>query len=732
MKTSIKIVLIVLTITLLIVGGFVAFLSLGNSGARKLFSVVPSDAIYVIETKNLTDGWKALSDSKMWKHIVGNPYFSDVQSMIASFDKMIKDNSTLDYLLSDRKMLVSAHPIAQNDYNFLVVVDIKQGAKLSLFKNALGLLDFSTETILYKNVEIIELNDKTTNDRYYLTFIDNLMVASFDRQLVERVINECHSEFWDKNTDFQRVTSEMGSNQLFSFYFNFRSYKQFMQCYFDTDDESSGLDRILTFSGFNVNLENEQLVFDGIVELDDTSSSYLKALSQVSKGEMTANKVISDKAALYLSLCFDNFPEFQEQLQKQFSAEQGADYESYSKRIKQTEKLLNVNLQQCLFSWIGCEIAFVKMRPTQESAVKDVVMVLNVKNIAQAKAGLSELSTKIRRRTPLKFDEIEHNGYTINFLNMKGLFKLFFGNLFDKLEKPYYTFIDDYVILSNSLPVIEDFIDDYESGTTLENSSDYQDFQKNFSSKTTVNVYLQVPNLYSNLYLFAKNQTRKSITDNKELILSFVRIGVQLTAEDGLFHTKMLAVHDENALAVDQINKLETESVEELINEDIESLSFKISYSTVKNNETMYQSTSFDSLMKLNAKPNELIMNGLWKTLYENGNVRCVVPYRNDKINGISRFYFDNDTTALQAEAVFEDDKMCANYREYYKNGQLKAEIEYDDGLKDGDAKFYYETGELKIKGGFKNGKRNGKWKYYTKDGELMNKEKYKKGDLNS
>ena len=29
---------------------------------------------------------------------------------------------------------------------------------------------------------------------------------------------------------------------------------------------------------------------------------------------------------------------------------------------------------------------------------------------------------------------------------MKGFFRLFFGKLFDKFEKPYYTYVDDYAL----------------------------------------------------------------------------------------------------------------------------------------------------------------------------------------------------------------------------------------------------------------------------------------------
>ena len=45
---------------------------------------------------------------------------------------------------------------------------------------------------------------------------------------------------------------------------------------------------------------------------------------------------------------------------------------------------------------------------------------------------------------------------------MKGFFRLFFGGLFDKFEKPYYTYVDDYVVFSNKASSLLSFVEDYD------------------------------------------------------------------------------------------------------------------------------------------------------------------------------------------------------------------------------------------------------------------------------
>lgn len=82
--------------------------------------------------------------------------------------------------------------------------------------------------------------------------------------------------------------------------------------------------------------------------------------------------------------------------------------------------------------------------------MQTVILAIHSKDIDYAQDQLNYLSEQIRLRTPVKFRNINYNGYTINYLSLKGFFRLFAGGLFDRLEKPYYTIIGDYVLFSNS------------------------------------------------------------------------------------------------------------------------------------------------------------------------------------------------------------------------------------------------------------------------------------------
>ncbi|MGD0711993.1 MAG: hypothetical protein ABR968_12535, partial [Bacteroidales bacterium] len=135
MSTRKKIVLWLFIIIVLAIASFVLYIWFSESKTRNPFTAIPDDAIYIIETSNLTKGWSTLSDSKMWKHLLDNKHFASISKHAATLDSLIKDNSTMDILFSDRQLLVSAHMISGKDYDFVFVVNMKQASKILFVKD---------------------------------------------------------------------------------------------------------------------------------------------------------------------------------------------------------------------------------------------------------------------------------------------------------------------------------------------------------------------------------------------------------------------------------------------------------------------------------------------------------------------------------------------------------------------------------------------------------------------
>ncbi|MDF1550997.1 MAG: DUF3352 domain-containing protein [Bacteroidales bacterium] len=699
---------------------------------RSAFGVVPEDAIFVIETANLTDGWKAISESNIWNNLLRNPYFNDINEYAELLNEFLKDNKAVDMVLRDRPMLISAHMISAIDYDFLFVIDLQSAKTLStVIDDALGLISgYDIKKRKYKDNEIIEFIDKEDpNSIIYLSILDNLLIGTFTGQLMERTLDGRNVNYWEENSQYQQINDELSTRKLFKFHFNYKKLPEFVTIYAqDMEEYTASMAKALTFSAFDVNLEDNRLSLDGYSALDSIAS-YFSALCDVKPGTIRAHEIVSDQAALYLSIGFKNYNMFFQSLTDQYAEGNAKDMEDYAGNVKMVEKLLDINVQKDFFDWIGEEIAFIKLRPQNSARLEDVIVTIHAKSIDDARAGMGHIVKQIRKKSPLKFEAIAYKNHEINYLERKGIFKLFFGKLFKRLEKPYFTFIEDFVVFSNSQDALKEMIDDYLKGHTLSHNKEFMDFRANFDLKSNISLFIQMPKLYSNLYTFSNTETKNSVAENKDIILSFNRLGFQLIAENDMFKTILISDHNEDASLLDELEKFEQKASDDLLKEDFDSLKFKIILSdSIQIPDGAYRAYHSDNeTIKIEGKVSNGLPNGLWRTYYQNGHLRSSVNYKSGKVDGVAFFFYNDGNETKLAEVIYKDDVIEGNYQEFFQNGAQKAKLTYEDGMLNGDAEFYYPTGRIKIKGKYKDNEKKGKWLFYDENGEVINKEKMKK-----
>ncbi len=732
MKRFFKAIFVFVLVFLLIGLGITAYVMLKKTGNRSAFNIIPTDAVFTIETTNLTDAWNTVSASKIWQHLLTNDYFKDVNDGASQIDSIMKDNATLNFLLKDRALLLSAHMISKVDYDFLFSIDLGQYANLSFITNLDMLADFEIRKSSYQGQDIYELFFSDNPSQIFtFSIVENLLIGSFSASIVEKAINQKDNNHWEENIKFQQVVEMIGEKNLIRFYFNFNEINDFANSFLSEKSESvEALQNSISHSAFNFNLEDEHVILDGCMNLITDSVSYLKAFTKVAPDRTRAYEIVSDQMAFYLGLSFKNFDDFYSNLETEFATRKVDDYQGLNDGISKIEKLLDISLRNDFFSWIGNEIALVKLRPDENSREEDMIVCMHTNSISNAKSGMNRITEQIRKRSPVKFEVVNYHDFEINQMVIKGFFKLFLGKMFGKLEKPYFTYIDDFVVFSNSQTQLQEFIDDFINGKTLKNQADFVDFKDLFETKSNVSIYVQVPKIYQNLYYFTRNEKRAQITKNKELILSFSTIGFQLIADNDLLDAKLICKHDEKALTGDEIEKLENEAADELFNEYFENLSFKLSLAEdIKNAPEKNKSSYPDSILTNSGEINQKLLNGLWRGYYESGNLMSAVNYKEGIVEGTAIFYYDKESPLIKAEMTYTADKLEGVYREFYKNGARKAVLNYEEGKPNGDAEFYYNSGVIKIKGLYKKGMKNGKWKYYDKNGNLLSSEKWKRGN---
>ena len=680
---------------------------------RDVISILPGDAIYFLKTENLTEAWKEVSGTNIWRHLITTKGFEFLQETDTLLNDALLNNKTSKYIFKNRPTLMAAYMTAPNDYDFVYVVDLQKTAYIKQILDGILKLSksYKVSKIKYQQYRVIKLIDKKdVSNVTYITAVDNLLVASFTYKLIRKLIDEKDRNYWHKNKAFVQVNDKL-DNGLIQFFLNYRQLPAFAGIYFqDARKDTEAFARQLALSGFDISHDEERITMDGFT-VTDSLPSYMNALLDVKPGKIKSYEIISNQAALTLSLGFKNFNLFYQSLLDQYATESKAKRDAYRTNIKKLEKYFKIDLQKDLFDWIGQEITLVKLRSFNPQKPESAVMLIAAEDMDEARRGLTHISEQIKKRSPFKFKSYTYKNFEIYYLHQKGFFKTILGNLFEKIDKPYYALIEDYVVFSNSEAVLKSFIDDYLTGKTLSHNEDFVDFNDEMSAKANIHVFIQMPKLYDILQKSLLPEGKKALEEKKDLTLSFSRIGFQMIAKDDLFKTLILIDHDEEALKKDKAEKLAVQSDKSIHNEYFEDLQFKVFFpdSVVVADGKFIRYYPDGKTLKLEGKVKDNLPEGIWRSYYESGNLQSVVPYNKGEVDGNLFYYFDKKPEVKMAEMRFENDLLEGLYTEYWKNGALKAKLHYKDGRLNGDAFYYYPTGQLKIKGKYKKGEKKGK-----------------------
>ncbi len=742
MKKVLKFIMYLIITLAVAAGAYFAYIKyFASAGNVDAFNTIPEDAVFIVETTNLSDAWSTINSSDLWQYLIKTEYFADLNKDIETVNSFLDSNTVADKLLKNRKLIIAAVMSTSKQWDFLFAVDLEKGS--SSIKSLKSLTNFisgfnSTKIDFESNdkdYEIIKLVDKNNSDfKVFITFADNILLVSFNGSIIEKSLEQLDDNHWKKDKKFTQIIEKIPLRKQFKIYLNYNNLDNFTNTFLTGEDETINmLSKSLAYSILNLEIKDEFLSLEGFANLDSIGS-YVHALADVDPGKKSAYKIMTNQSAAYISIGFEDYYYFYENLMNEYTKNYPDEAEDIEKGLNIVKNVIKIDIEKDLFSWIGNEVALFKIRPLSDLSKKDdIALVIHSNDIDNAKNGMDNIVTQIRKWSPFRFKEYEYRGYKINFLKQKNFFKLFLGKIFENIEEPYFTYIEDYVVFSNSKEVLHQIVDDYISGSILSKDEKFQSFIDEFKVKSNIATFINMPKMYPTLYYFTPIEDRNDLKENEELIKSIARIGFQLVSEGDFFNTTILAQYDPKAYYEDLTQLIEAQTNLDMFTNYIDTLGFLIEFDDkIEDGKYVQYYTYKEIQARIEGEVIDNKPDGLWRTYYETGNIKSAVTYDYGKADGIAYFYYDDVENTLRAEVSFKENKIVDDYKEYYDNGARKATIVYEDGEKDGNAEYYYRTGDIKIEGKFKNGQKHGRWKFYDENGNKINTERWRKGDKKS
>lgn len=700
--------IVVVSVVVVVIAAATWFFVFRKSGQHAVTHAVPADAAWAVETPSFNSIHENLRRNKIWGSLMSYPAFEEYHGNLEYADSVCNAYPVLKRMIADRPFAISCHMVAPAKYDFLYVCDLGKLNVIKAFEVALEpmLKGYQVKIVRHGEIQEVVLPEM----KLYYTIKANLLIVSLSETLVEKAVKACgQAQTPGRKSVAGDLTVEVNHKQL----------DVWMKALFpgsQDDGEPGSFDRTL----LELELKDKFLAFEGKTSLDSSRFSLLNALNLLDGGAANVKKVAGRDVAACMSFCFPSFPELEAILLENYKTNDLPKYREYEQNLARINKYLGVDVLELFTSWIGGEIAVIKPAVDKERRLDNMVVAIRSKDIDLAKDQLGYLTEQIGRKTPVRFKSIEYNGHSIHYLSMKGFFGLFFGSFFNKLDRPYYTFIEDYVIFSNSSATLASMIKDYSLGNTLERDEKYNALMSGLGGGRNVYGYVNASNMYDYLYESVKPESKAEFAKNKGAFLSFEALGFTLANAGSGFETRIVANHNVDAPEEYAVKELSRQL--EGLADEIESGYYfpAVPDSIVVSTKGSYSYQT--ELLAFSGNLGDGEPEGVWRVADRKGAEVAQLVYKRGVPEGEARFFYRDGV--VHAQVSYEAGKIVG-YKEFFQDGALKMEMEYRKGLRHGDIRFYYSTGHLRGEGKYKKGQRSGTWKYYRVTGEADYKMKF-------
>lgn len=633
----------------------------------KAINIIPGNSALIIEVDDPLNTWKKINKSTVWKNFTTNKLFSNVNEIILSADSIISNNNLLFKVFGSRYILLSLHERNNGEYKPVIVADLERYSKLASVKKYILSLENENLNITkrkFKDFDIYEIFYKKNHSTLYLSFHENLAVLSYDQHLLEESLNCILEPVLGRNDQFLQIHNRIFGDGLMRLYIN---YSQILKIFnsqgITISEEVKGFISSVYFSGFRMDAFDNQLNIDGYTNIKSDQISYLNVLSKAGTGGFTAQKIIPKSTRFLVRLGFDSFDNFLIHFEELLKKE--GMYEEYLDNYNKLERKLDIDIQENFIDWIDDEITIFSIEPRHKNMQDEFFLIMKAKNRRSAIKNLEFINHQIEKKTPAKFTTVEYKGYDINYLQITGLIKLLFGKAFLKMDKPYFTIIEDFVVFSNHPQSLKDLISDYKEDETLKQWDTFQKFyKKNCDSKSNIFAFANVPFSVSSYTKTTTGKLKNDLNKNMNFFQKIPFVALDMKSKEELFQTKLVLFSDDSLY------------VNELID--------------IKERTTVVE--EFEQVNDLNAIKSSI---------------------KNEYVN------------PFEIEDIVIIDLTAKKHFEYFSDSTLQIEVEVNNGIKTGKYTEYYQNGEVKLKGKFDNDKQVGTWKFYDVEGKLIEKKKF-------
>jgi hypothetical protein len=493
------------------------FISDFNQKKADSADLIPAGSLIVLKVNDPGNMLEELSEkNQVWKSLDSTNIIYRLLANFKSMDSVLQLQPSLHEQWLVHPFYLAVLPDKNDQIQTLFIKEIEKNINLNHIEAFIT--EHFKEAFLKRPQEDILLIE-TKKDALYLQLKKGVITVASTIDLLKDVRrNELKS---DPSIDSERLNLFIKSSPNKTdarLLINYKAFRQMQNVM--TGEKGEALLQLLShFAGFtetDIKIKKDEILFSGFSSVD--SGTFLEKFSDQLPLPNKVVNVVPFNTAFLFNQCF-------------------SDFRSYAgQTISST--------YETLVDHVGNEVALVNNASTESDFINATYALVQLSNGIESQQAFISYS----RSTGSQIEE-KHASFTIRKINDKQLLENLFGEIFSDITGNWFSFIEDYIIFSNTKERLINFIRFYDTGKTLDLNENFKMFSDNISTKSNVLIYCQPDAIIPFSKYFVNEKLTEKLNNLKENINDIQGIALQFSAGDNLFYSSFYLKHNKSKKA---------------------------------------------------------------------------------------------------------------------------------------------------------------------------------------
>ena len=532
-----KLLLYSFILLLLVIAGMYGFTKWTESREKvNLWTLVPEDAVFVIESSGHDSLLQRVKESELWNNIASVRAVEAIGENIAQLDSLSggrKDGASR--FLKRKTILTSLHVVTKTDFDFVFYIPVNTVGEHRFIRTLVDNMgkspDFEETTQDYQQVLITNIKNVINGDTFsYFTYHNNLVVSA-NPELIKEIIRKVNRGQLTSPAQEYASINYLTQPDVFAHVFvNYRHLPPFLNIFLEDalEPEITYLASLCRSSMLGFKHQRGKIFLNGFSNPEPLAESFYNRVKDQAPTPFLLRKYLPTRTALLLTFGLERLTNF-----RHIWAE--------DKKIAWPAR--QIILADSLNRTFRNELAIAYLTTENKAGEAEKIIMVQGQTPAKTTGILNAIiKESIVGAAPGPDWEVAGK-YTIKQIPVPQFPMLLFGSVARGFQECYAVQVDNYLLLGKSVSALRQVLADIQQNNVWANNQRMETFLATTQQENNFSLYLDADLIWRILREHVREKQQSSLLRHETLIKYFGQLALQFSRQEDQYYTSLVVTH---------------------------------------------------------------------------------------------------------------------------------------------------------------------------------------------